>query len=328
MGLKPTFKISADGKDISAKINERLTSLRVSDAAGFESDTLEITVSADGLEFPVTGAEIRAAIGYDNKNVDVGSYIVDAIDYSYPANVMTIRAKAAQQAENKAATQMLQTQKTRSFDALTIGDLVKTLAADHGLTAAVDQQFASVKLPHIDQINESDMHLLTRIAKEYDAIAKPANGKLLFVKRAQSQSVTGKKLKTFTLRPEQVTSVSLSISKRDNAGTVIAEWQDLNSAKVNEYSAGDGEPVVRLRKIYSDRAQAVAAADADYKQRQRSAEKLTLQLPGDATITAESKISLVGFPAKISRDWVAVKVDHSVSVAGFVTSVTCELSSA
>nr|VFJ87241.1 MAG: hypothetical protein BECKH772A_GA0070896_1000265 [Candidatus Kentron sp. H]VFJ88897.1 MAG: hypothetical protein BECKH772B_GA0070898_1000261 [Candidatus Kentron sp. H]VFJ95133.1 MAG: hypothetical protein BECKH772C_GA0070978_10001112 [Candidatus Kentron sp. H] len=33
---------------------------------------------------------------------------------------------------------------------------------------------APVDIPHPDQTKESDLHLLTRPAKQYDAIAKPA----------------------------------------------------------------------------------------------------------------------------------------------------------
>ncbi|WP_198287458.1 hypothetical protein [Photobacterium marinum] len=34
----------------------------------------------------------------------------------------------------------------------------------------------SVRIDHVDQVSESDMNLLTRLAKRYGAVSKPANG--------------------------------------------------------------------------------------------------------------------------------------------------------
>ncbi|MBF8705148.1 late control protein, partial [Pseudomonas putida] len=42
--MKPVFQIVADGKDISALINDRLLLLRTSDKPGMESDEFELRI--------------------------------------------------------------------------------------------------------------------------------------------------------------------------------------------------------------------------------------------------------------------------------------------
>ncbi|USI86870.1 hypothetical protein LZ086_00110 [Acinetobacter johnsonii] len=53
------------------------------------------------------------------------------------------------------------------------------IAREHGLEPIVSKSVSALKLPHFDQSDESDLNFLLRIAKRYDAVCKPAGGKLL-----------------------------------------------------------------------------------------------------------------------------------------------------
>ncbi len=61
---------------------------------------------------------------------------------------------------------------------------------------------ASIALPHTDQSHESDMNLLSRLAKRYDAVAKPAGGTLVFTRRGIAKSASGQDLARITLTPK------------------------------------------------------------------------------------------------------------------------------
>ncbi|MCT6706819.1 contractile injection system protein, VgrG/Pvc8 family, partial [Staphylococcus aureus] len=76
----------------------------------------------------------------------------------------------------------------------TIGDMVRRMAGEHGLNAAVSASLASIVLPLTVQSQESDMNLLLRLAKQHDAIAKPGGGRLVFVKRGESTSASGERI--------------------------------------------------------------------------------------------------------------------------------------
>ncbi|MDX3773525.1 contractile injection system protein, VgrG/Pvc8 family [Chromatiaceae bacterium AAb-1] len=182
----------------------------------------------------------------------------------------------------------------------------------------------SQTLPHIDQINESDMNLLTRLIKDYDGIAKPAGGRLVLVKKADAKSVSGQSLEQITLQPEQVSSGQLSISKREVAGSVVATWRDIEAAEDKSITIGEGEPVVRLKKVYPDQATARTAAVSELTRRERGKEKLNLSLPGNPALIAESKIVLQGFRDGLNREWLITSAEHNVNSAGYSCRLNCE----
>ncbi|OPG75672.1 late control protein, partial [Pseudomonas ogarae] len=59
--MKPTFRIVADGKDITALINDRLLSLRTSDKPGMDSDDFELRIDDrdQAVALPTRGAGIE-----------------------------------------------------------------------------------------------------------------------------------------------------------------------------------------------------------------------------------------------------------------------------
>lgn len=334
MGLKPEFRILANAEDITAAIRARFTSLRLTDQAGLESDRLEITLADHNplapIALPPTGAELRLYLGYDGRVRDMGLYIVDEVELAGPPASITVRAKASPNAASASGAGntrlLLTTQKTRSFDAgLSLSDLASTIAQEHGLRPAIAQQFAGVTLPHIDQVNESDMNLLTRVTRVYGAIAKPADGRLVIARRGEATAVSGQSLPTITVRPGDVTSWRVTISERDNAEKVEATYHDGDTGEDVLVNAGDGDAVAMLRHTYPDQSTAQAAAESEYQRRKRGTRKLSISLPGDPQIAAECKLRTVGFRDGVAADWVIDQVEHALDSGGYRCSIQAEL---
>lgn len=330
----PTWRITANSQDITDAIRSRFVSLIITDEAGLQSDTLELTLAdhldTEPLALPATGAELEAWLGYDGQAVRMGLFIVDEIDLSGPPDQMRIRAKAAPldgSASGAGSTRpMLQTQKTRSWDPQPLGDLVKAIAAEHGLQPAVSASLAAIMLPHTDQVSESDMNLLTRLAATYDAIAKPAGGYLVLAKRGESKTVSGQDMPSVTLTPGDLTSWGLNIAKRAQAGTVVAVWHNIETAADVEVTAGSGEPVRRLQHQFVDADTALAAASSELARSTRGERKLSLQLPGSTDLVAESRLITRGFVrTAYNGEWLVTRVQHSVDAGGYRCSVEAEL---
>ncbi len=326
MGLKPAFEITANDKDITEAIQKRLINLRVTDQSGWESDALEIVLDDSdplkSLALPTTGAELQLKLGYENALFNMGTYIVDALELSGPPNQIRIQAKAAPQDETPKGKTSLRTQKTRSWEAgTTLQTLVGQIANEHGLEPAVGQSLKSITLPHIDQVNESDINLLTRIAKDYDALVKPVAGKLVVTKRAESKSTRGQDLKPITLKGSEITNWRLNIRKREPAASVVAVYRDLKQAKDVEVVIGEGEPVRRLKHQYADEASAKEAAQAELDKGQRSERTPSVSLPGQANIRAERKLIIEGVRNHVDGEWLVNQVEHSLERGGFKTSL-------
>src|SRR5690606_33290334 len=161
--------------------------------------------------------------------------------------------------------------------------------------AAVAAELAGIELPHIDQVDESDMAFLLRLAARHDAIAKAAGGRLVFAERGSAASVGGKSLPTIEIAARDCSRWRATIARRESPGTVVACWHDVEAAELREVSVGEGRPVRRLRHEYPDAAAAEAAARAELARRERSEMILSLSMPGDPRLCAESPLQLRGF---------------------------------
>ena len=157
------------------------------DEVGYQSDELAIRLDDRGgeIELPRRGVALELELGYEaSGRVAMGRFVVDEVGVSAPPETITVRATAADM--RTGAKQ----RKTRSWDQVTIGDLVATVARDHDLKPRVASELAGIVLPHVDQTDESDLNLLTRLGQTYDAVARPVAGRLVFVRRGAGMSAT------------------------------------------------------------------------------------------------------------------------------------------
>ena len=228
--------------DVTAQISERLLSLRVRDEEGYRSDAVEIRVDDRGgeTELPRRGVALEVELGYEaSGRVAMGRYVVDEVELSGPPETLTVRATAADM--RTGAKQ----RKTRSWDQVTIGDLVATVARDHDLEPRVERGLAGIVLPHVDQTDESDLHLLTRLGEKYDAAARPAGGRLVFARRGAGRSATQGAVTAVRVAREQAGDYRVMFDDRRRYGAVKAYWYD-RSAGTPEGGDG-GQRRARLR---------------------------------------------------------------------------------
>jgi phage protein D len=329
-GIKPTYTVIANSADVTAAIATRLISLSLTDAVGIESDLLEITLADNDPLVPIAepedGAELQVSLGYDGINTPMGLFVVDEIEFAGWPGEMVIRARAAPYDKSKGGKSNLQTQKSRSWAKGTkLGDMVAKIAKEHGLAPVVAAKLKSITLPHIAQADESDINLLIRIAKKYDAIVKPAAGKLVLAKRGESKSASGEALPPVFIDATDCASWRRTASKRETAGMVVAYWHAIESAKRNEVKVGTGEPVRRLKQYYPTQEMALAAARADLDRRKRGKVTMALTVVGSPTIAAEAPLTLAGFRPNVDGDWLISRVSHTYSTdGGYSCSIEAE----
>lgn len=323
---RPSFRIEANGNDITAAIRERFLSLTITDEAGLASDclTLELDDSGTGINLPATGAELRVWLGYEGAARFMGLYVVDEIELKGPPDTLTITAKAAPMKDSKAYT-ALHTQHSRSWTPRTLGDLAASIAAEHGLTPAVSPALVAHHLPHLDQVDESNMNLLTRVAKSVGGIAKANDGKLIIVPQGEGKTISGKSMLTVSIARTSGTSHTVKLIGRQDYQKVVTVWRDANAAKDMEAAAGAGEPVRRIRHVYPDQAAAEKAAQSSLEAYRRGKSTLSLSLPGRPELAAECRAILSGFRSGVNGEWSITRVTHKLSAGGYVTDVEGEV---
>lgn len=320
MGLMATWRVVANSADITAKIADRFISMTLTDETGITSDMLEITLDDSGepIQRPPKGAELEVFIGYDGAAQPMGMFVVDELEYCGWPSQMIIRARGAIFDKTPKGKANLQSQKTRSWPANTkLGDMVSKIAKEHGMEPAVAASLKSIVLPHTDQSDESDLNLLVRVGKHYDAIVKPAGGKLVLAKRGESKSVSGQALASITLTPDDdISRFRVTETARESSGTVVAYYHMTKQAKRHEVKAGSGEPVTRLKRYFPKKEMAVAAAKAELARRDRKKSTLSLTMPGRSDAAAECPLTLANFRDGVDGEWIVTRVTHRIDKSG------------
>jgi phage protein D len=321
----PVFRLAVDGLDIAQLISPRLMSLELTDNRGVEADQLSITLSDhDGLlTIPPKGAVLRLWLGWsDTGLVDKGTYTVDETEHSGAPDVLSIRARSADLRKG------LKTKRERSWSNTTLGDVLGDIAIGNGLTATIAGALNGLPILQLDQANESDANLISRLGEEFDAVASVKAGCLLCLPAGGGKTANGLDLPHITLTRADGDQHRYLQADRDSYDGVRAYYYDVNSAKKQEAIAGGGDNLKDLRHTYSDQQSALRAARAEFRRLQRGSATLSYNLAmGRPDLIPELTYTLQGVKAEIDEIiWYGGNVQHSLSADGGYT-VSLELES-
>jgi phage protein D len=319
----PAFKITLDGRDLTAKLAPRLVNLSLTECRGDNADELRLTLSdADGqLTLPTKGARINVQIGWaDSGLVDKGVFTVDEIEHSGAPDVLTLRARTASLIDT------FRQPVERSFHDTTLGAVIEVIAFQQELKAGVADALRNVPVKHLDQTRESDAAFLRRLGRKYDAAATVKNDTLLFMPAGRSKTASGRDLPVIQITRNLGDRHRYHSAERDSYSGVRVFWHDDRHSLRRSVVAGVPGNSKRLRTTYASEADARAAAVAEWQRIQRGAATLELSLAiGDPALMPQSPVNVTGFKTEIDhQDWLAAKVTHNISDAGFTSEIECE----
>lgn len=321
----PAFRLSVDGLDIAQKVSPRLMSLELTDNRGVEADQLTITLSDhDGLlTIPPKGAVLRLWLGWsDTGLVDKGTYTVDETEHSGAPDVLSIRARSADLRKG------LKTKRERSWSNTTLGEVLGDIAMGNNLAATIAGALDGLPILQLDQANESDANLISRLGEEFDAVASVKAGCLLCLPAGGGKTASGLELPHITLTRIDGDQHRYLQADRDSYDGVRAYYYDVNSAKKQEAIAGGGDNLKDLRHTYSDQQSALRAARSEFRRLQRGSATLSYTLAmGRPDLIPELTYTLQGVKAEIDEIiWYGGNVQHSLTADGGYT-VSLELES-
>ncbi|WP_213223688.1 phage late control D family protein [Klebsiella grimontii] len=358
--LTPDFMLMLDSKDITGNISNRLMSLTMTDNRGFEADQLDIELDdADGLvELPLRGAVLTLYLGWKGfALMGKGSFTVDEVEHHGAPDTVTIRARSAD------FRGTLNSRREESWHDKTLGEIVAAIATRNKLASSVIPELAGIKIPHIDQSQESDAKFLTRLAERNGGEVSVKAGKLLFLRAGRGVTTSGKAIPQVTITRSDGDRHQFSIADRGAYTGVTAKWlhtkdpkpkkvkikrkpkeQHLRAlqhpkaktkkketktpeAREGEYMVGEDDNVFALTTIYATKAQAIRAAQAKWDKLQRGVAEFSIRLAtGRADLYPETPVQVSGFKRVIDeQSWTITKVMHSLSNRGFTTSLELEV---
>ncbi|EKN4695999.1 phage late control D family protein [Yersinia ruckeri] len=336
--VAPAFMLTLGGKDISANLSNRLISLTMTDNRGFEADQLDIELDdSDGqVVMPARGAILSLFLGWKGSAlIGKGQFTVDEIEHRGAPDTLTVRARSADFRGS------LNSRREASYHDTTLGAVVTQIAERNKLTAALAKGLAEIKIPHIDQSQESDIKFLTRLAERNGAEVSVKAGKLLFLKAGNSVTASGKPIPTMTIERADGDRHQFAIADRNAYTGVTASWlhtkdpkpkkqkvklqrkaksQHLRALqhpkakpikakatkpqeeKQGEYLAGEADNVLALTTIYATKAQAMRAAQAKWDKLQRGVAEFSINLAmGRADLYPETPVTVRGFKSVIDQ---------------------------
>lgn len=321
--MKPTFRIVADGSNITALINDRLLLLRTLDKPGMESDEFELRIDdRDGaVALPKRGASIEIYLGYDGSTLDrVGRYTVNRVEASGPPDTIVIRGRASDMRGSGKTT------RSGSWENVPLSLIVSDIAARNGWKPECP---VNTVVPRADQLNESDFNFITRLAKAHDCTAKVADSKLLVLPRQSGVTASGKNLPMVTIRKSDVSRWQFAFDDGSTQKAVKTKYQDKKTGELVNLTLDNDDAPVGLPPVHTDRhihpnkSAAEQAAKARLAAFNRSTAQVRLEMVGRTDLFAERQIMALDFKVGLDGDYLVDSVEQVFTQSGWSTTVEC-----
>jgi uncharacterized protein len=317
-----SYKIEADGVDVTAGFNDRMVDLTVTDHGGMQAD--EFKVRLDDRDFrlqpPRKGAVLKV---WMDDNRGGGLALMGAFEVKGRKRQFKKREGRTMEIHGKSTDlrKSLKKPRTGAYQNTTYAGIADEIAARHGLTAKVSASIAGLKVDYEPQTEESDMHMASRLARDVDAICKVSNGMLIMRARDDLD------MPPLMLRQTDFIDCSVTDDDRAQHSKTTAHHHNRGKARRDPETVENDEaadypdaPEFMLRHTFPDKDRAQAAAKGKMRALQRQEKKLQGVMTGDTSIMA-------GLPAIIAwgvelydGDYVFKTVVHHMTKQGAMTT--------
>ena len=241
------LRIAADGRD-SPALARRWSALAVSLGVGYQQDSAVLTLSGTGgVELPRAGAALR----FVADGADLGEFSAREVSGGSRDGRIVIECASV---DPVAAARR---PRDRQWADQTLGDIVRTVAADNGLTAAVNPEIGALRISARPQAATSDLAFLQRLAEGRRGRVVLQEDRLIVTSADQPVASLP------ALRVDVEARGAWIEWRRSWSRTqqrVTAAYLLDDGATVETVEAGSGDTRHRLPGVYPSRGEALAAA--------------------------------------------------------------------
>lgn len=315
--MTPDYHVCAEGRDITAAIRDRLLSLVVTDYSGLKAD--EVTIRLDDrdarIELPRRGVELAISLGTVADGLtEMGTFTVVGLSAAGPRRTLTISAKSAD------LTGAIRAPRTASWTDVTLNDIHDTIGPRYGLKTPTHVSVKDHHYDHVAQTAESDLNLLTRLARDLGCVLKLVENNLAIVPIGWQETSSGTEFEVVEIAAQMASSWSWRIGERTEYAAVRAWWQDLAAAERKPEIAGTGAPEYEIRHTYATRDAALRAAHAKLEELTRAKTELAVQLARPMLdLSAERPVRITGFRDGVDCRWTVERAEHRLEGGGLAT---------
>ena len=293
------LKLSGKNADL---IHARLSRWSLEDANGLDGDSLTLVINSDEIDgLPPKGEKYRAYLG----DVERGEFQISSRSFSLQPRTITLVLTVAPFSVNDKTE--FRARKSFSWSDATISKIVSDCVTPHGFIPVVHPLLKNIVIKHIDRTDETLQAFLRRMAKQFDAVAKPVDDKFIFAPKGMSKAASGKAIETVTLSlpaynsplSSDFVNVTGDLDGRFEFNGVRAFWISKETGIRQEVQRGE-DPFKPLRQDKNSKEEAEQACAAELRKIKREGRKLTITAPINPKIFAEGLIHFdASFPKLI-----------------------------
>jgi len=280
MGLDLIILI-VNGKNVSLN----LESFSYKDEKGVLSDSIVLEVLGE-FERPKYSDLIKAYIN----DFFCGTFIVQNVKFS-KFNT-TIEATAIDFNTN------LKEKKFKDFKDTSIDKICKSIALDNNLNCKTN---VNIPIPHISQINQSDLEFLKKLSYDYNATFSIKNNTLLFLKDNKENRTT-----TYKIDENECENWQLEYTNKTLFNSCKALWHDTKDNTLKSVTVGNENPVKILKGNFKSQEEAQQKAKSALEIANKGTIKGSLSIYGQI-IQASAKLEFKNHTFQI------ISVNHSIN---------------
>jgi len=307
----PNFKLTANDTDVTDTLKKELISLSFKDEVNEKADELTIKVAGEFTR-PQYEDELKLYLGYGEELTFCGLFLVQTTTRDNN-NILSISATGVNFANS------LKEKRDITYEAISIKDICSQVAARSDLKLKSD--FDDISILSIAQSNESDLHFLNRLAKEYNSIFNIKNGTLIFTKKIKDKK-KNEELPAYEISADEVSSISIKHSNKTLYKSCKSTWHDTKENKAKEITAGAGEPCLINKGNFKDEAEAKLKAEAKLQRANQGLISGTLATDGEI-IFAGGKLDLID-TLEDDGEYQIKSVQHDYSANGWKINLEFE----
>lgn len=311
---RPLALIIINGNDRTDVIYDKLISLSMTDYANNESDELDITVSGR-FSRPKYQDEIKLYLGYNYNYTYMGLFRVQSTVKTFTQ--LTIKATGVDFSDR------FKVKRNITYENLSIKDIASQIASKHELKLRSD--FDDVYLLSQAQTNESDMHFLNRIAKEYNAIFNIKNDTLYFMKKIKENKKSSE-LPSYVIDVNKCNSISIEHSNKTLYNSCEVSYHDTKENKSIKkiYPSSAEEPILKFKGSFKTEAEAIERAKAKLNKANQGIITGSIEKPGEI-IFAAGVLTLSNNIDTDEEEYQITRVSHSLDKSnGWTTNIEFE----
>lgn len=322
--------IGPSGGDLVPRLSDRLIAIKIVDQAGAESDTLTFVVRIDHPfpAGPAKGTRYLVNIGWTQEGArPAGVYTVQNVTIGGDPEAgyqMTVDCRSSDFID------AMKKVDSGHFDDETVGDIFNKVAGEAGMSAVVDPELASIRVPYRLRWNQPSIDFLDDLARETGGTLKLAGGRLLMMKRGAGRSAGGTAFPPVVVRFADCYGFDISIESRGEYQEIGGDWFDPaeGALKLVESSGiGKAGRYLPVHPFASD-DEARRGAAAYGKEEARKRVSGSFDLAGSLLATAEAPVRPQGFGPDIDGlDLICSAAIHEVDFGedgGWVTTIEVE----